>query len=137
MNGHSRIVRPGQPGGGPVGGSVSDPRFSALVEAANAPIPEFESAVELRGSLKGAAAAAEALGDYYGRYAAVAQESVRSKDAFPDAMAQVKEALSLAAEAAREQQDSFDRLHSEELEKIAHGDRRDAAWDVGKNRSHM
>ena len=136
MSGRSRIVRPGS-GGGATGGGVSDPRFAALVEAANAPIPEFESAVELRGSLKGAAAAAEAVGEFYSRYAAVAQESVRQKDAFPDVMAQVKEALSLAAEAAREQQDSFDRLHSEELEKIAHGDRRDAAWDVSRNRNHM
>ena len=136
MSGRSRIVRPGS-GGGATGGSVSDPRFSAIVEAANAPIPEFDSAVELRGSMKSASAAADALGSFFGRYAAVAQESVRVNPAFSDAMSQTKEAMSLASEAIQEQQEAFDRLHSEQLEKIARGNKIDEAWDVGKNRNHM
>lgn len=136
MSGRSRIVRPGS-GGGATGGGVSDPRFAALVEAANAPIPEFDSAVELRGSMKSASAAADALGGFFGRYAAVAQESVRVNPAFSDAMSQTKEAMSLAAEAIQEQQEAFDRLHSEQLAKIAHGNKIDEAWDVGRNRNYM
>lgn len=136
MSGRSRIVRPGS-GGGATGGSVPDPRFAALVEAANAPIPEFDSAVELRGSMKSASAAADALGSFFGRYAAVAQESVRLNPAFSDAMSQTKEAMSLASEAIQEQQEAFDRLHSEQLEKIAHGNKIDAAWDVSRNRNYM
>lgn len=137
MTGRSRIVRPGRSGGGPTNGGVADPRLQGLYEAASAPIPEIDTAVELRGVLKGTAPTLEAVGEYFGRLGSVAQENVRVAPAFAEAMNQTKLALGLAAEAARETQESFDRIHAEQLEKIAHGDRRDEAWDVTKNRQHM
>lgn len=136
MSGRSRIVRPGTSGGA-TGGGVADPRLRGLFEAASAPVPEVGTAIEARGVVKSTGPTLDAIGSYLGNLNSVVQENVRVNESFSEMMDQITTAMSLASEVAEESASAFDRLHSEQLEKIAHGNKIDEAWDVSRNRNHM